>query len=91
MLDHVERSAQDRLGPTPPRRKLTGDFLQGIARHAGESFLSAAAAPALTGERYRAGLSGANAARLADILRAGAGHLAGAAALPADGGAPPRS
>jgi hypothetical protein len=84
MLDHVERIARDRLGLIRPRRKLTDGFLQGIGRHAGESFLAAVAARPLTGAYYRAGLSDANAARLADIMGDGAGRLAGAAAaLPA--------
>lgn len=92
MLDHVERIAQDRLGLIPPRRKLTGRFLRDIALHAGETFLPAEAAGTLTGERYRAGLSSANAARLADILGEGAPGFAGAAAaLPAVGKVPPRS
>ena len=89
MLDHVERLAEDGLGPIAPRRRLSERFLAGIAWYAGASFLSAGAQP-LTSAAYRAGLSSDNAARLAQVLRAGTGELAGDAAPAAADAAAPR-
>lgn len=83
MLDHVERIAQDRLGLIPPQRRLSEAFLAGIAWYAGASFLSAGGTRPLTGAHYRAGLSSDAAARLAQVLRARAGDLAGEAAAAA--------
>ncbi len=84
MLDHLARIARDELGLTPPRRRLTHEFLRGIGRHAGNSFLAAAVDRPLTAAYYRAGLSPDNAARLAAILASGTALLSGAAAaLPA--------
>ena len=85
MLDHVERVARAGQGWAVPPHRLTERFMLGIGQHAGQNFLSAGALPEpLTGERYRRGLTSANAVRLADLLEAGGGTLAGAAAaLPA--------
>ena len=90
MLDHVERSVQDRLGLIPPRRQLSERFLAGIGWYAGASFVTADVPQPLTGAYYRTGLSSDNAARLARILGAGAEQLAGeaAAAAAADAAAP---
>jgi hypothetical protein len=86
MLDHVARIARDQPVLDAPRRRLTDDFLRGIARHAGESFLTADAHPPLTAAAYRAGLSPGNAARLAAITAAGTALVpAATAALPAPG------
>jgi hypothetical protein len=90
LLDHVERIAQDRLGLIPPQRRLSEPFLAGIAWYAGASFLSAAGTRPLTGAHYRAGLSSDAAARLAQVLRARAGDLAGEAAAAAADAAAPR-
>jgi Putative metallopeptidase family (DUF6782) len=79
IIDHLERIARDRMSLVPPRRRLTDDFLRGIARHAGETFLSVGDRP-LTDVCYRGGLSNDNAARLAALLDAGTARLSGAAA-----------
>jgi hypothetical protein len=67
LLDHVERIARDRRGVIPPQRALTDDFLRGITRYAGETFLDTDMERPLTGPHYRSGLSAENAARLARI------------------------
>jgi hypothetical protein len=67
MLDHIERIARDRRGLISPQRTLTDDFLRGITRYAGETFLGAGAERPLTDSHYRSGLSAENAARLAGI------------------------
>jgi hypothetical protein len=86
MLDHVERIARDRQGMNPPQRKLTDDFLRGMTRYAGETFLDAGAGRPLTDPHYRSGLSAANAARLAGINNASAQASAEAGlALPRTG------
>jgi hypothetical protein len=67
MLEHLERIARDRRGLRTPQRTLSDDFLRGITRYAGETFLDAGAEPPLSGPRYRSGLSAENATRLARI------------------------
>jgi len=68
MLNHIERSLRDHRGPSVQSRRLTDEFLRGIGRHAGATFLPAGTGPPLTDPYYAGGLSPDNAARLEAIL-----------------------
>ncbi len=67
-VDHLARLSRDDRGLVSPRRKLTHEFLQGIARLDGGGPVFETRGRRLTGPTYAGHLSGGNASQLERIL-----------------------
>ena len=68
-LRHLARISRDRMGLVPARRKLSEEFLAGIAWLGGENYLLSSDARPLLDPHYRGRISAQNRRRLVDILR----------------------
>ena len=68
-VDHLERFSGDAVGLVPPRRRLSHEFLLGIATLGGRNYLASAPGRRLTDTFYAGRLSSDNAGLLRDALR----------------------